>query len=103
MSTKTVAGGLRAVECCDVVMLTYNPRDRDDLPVIRAARAANKGVLIKKALQSGHLDAIATPDPVLAALRLIYAEPGVSSVVVGTLDPEHLRADAAAAEQALSV
>lgn len=101
MSTKTVAGGLRAVECCDVVMVTYNPRERADLPVIRAARDAGKGVLIKKALQSGHLDQ-SDADPVLAALRLIYGEPGVGSVVVGTLDPTHLRADAAAAEQALS-
>lgn len=102
MSTKTVEGGLRAVECCDVVMVTYNSREQADLPVIRAARAANKGVLIKKALRSGHLDAMAATDPVSAALQLIYAEPGVSSVVVGTLDPAHLRANAAAAEQVLN-
>lgn len=102
MSTKTVAGGLRAVECCDVVMATYSLSERAELPVIRAAHAADKGILIKKALQSGHLDRSDNADPVAAALRLIYAEPGVGSVVVGTLDPAHLRANAAAAEQALS-
>jgi len=104
MSSKTVDGGLRAVECCDLVMVTYNPRQRRELPVIRAARAANKGVLIKKGLLGGHLDRTTDADgvdPVLTALRLIYAEPGASSVVVGTLNPAHLRADAAAAEQAL--
>lgn len=101
MSTKTVAGGLRAVECCDLVMVTYNLRQREELPVIRAAHAANKGVLIKKGLLSGHLDQTAESDPVLASLRLIYAEPGVSSVVVGTLDSAHLRANVAAVERAL--
>lgn len=101
ISTKTVSGGLRAVERCDAVMVTYNWRERADLPVIRAARDAGKGVLIKKALQSGHLDQGGMADPVLAALRLIYGEPGVGSVVIGTLDPAHLRANAAAVEQAL--
>lgn len=98
MSTKTVAGGLRAVECCDLVMVTYNLRQREELPVIRAARAADKGVLIKKALLGGHLDQVAEADPVLASLRLIFAEPGVSGAVVGTLDPAHLRANVAAEE-----
>ena len=100
ISSKTVEGGLRAVDCCDLVMVTYNPRQREELPVIRAAHIAGKGILIKKGLLSGHLDQIAETDPVLAALRLIYAEPGVSSVVVGTLNPVHLRANAAAANVA---
>ncbi len=29
MSTKTVAGGLRTVECCDVAMVTYNLSERE--------------------------------------------------------------------------
>ena len=61
MSTKTVEGGLRAVETLDLVMATYNPSYTDDAPVIAAAHAANKGVLIKKALNSGH-DALGTPN-----------------------------------------
>lgn len=101
MSTKTVTGGLWAVECCDLVMVTYNRRQREELPVIRAAHAAGKGVLIKKGLLSGHLE-VGESDPVQAALHLIYAEPGVSSIVVGTLNPAHLRANAAMAEWALS-
>ncbi len=102
MSTKTIGGGLRAVSCCDLVMVTYNPRQREELPVIRAAHAAGKGVLIKKALLSGHLDPVPNTDPVSAALRLIYAEPGVSSIVIGTLNLEHLRTNAAAVESILS-
>lgn len=99
MSSKTVVGGLRAVDCCDLVMVAYNSLQREDLPVIRAAYAASKGVLIKKGLLSGHLDALASPHPARAALELIYAEPGVSSVVIGTLNPAHLQANAAVAAE----
>jgi len=102
MSSKTVGGGLRAVECCDVVMMTYNLSQREELPVIRTAHAAGKGVLIKKGLLSGHLDSLTNADPVRASMELIYAEPGVSSVVVGTLNPGHLRANVAAVEEVLS-
>lgn len=91
ISTKTVAGGLLALEHCDLVMVTYNPLVRDELAVIRAAHAAGKGVLIKKGLISGHLQDLDAEDPVEACLRLIFAEPGVSSVVMGTLSPAHLR------------
>jgi len=101
MSTKTVAGGLRALAHCDLVMVTYNLSQRDELPVIRAAQAAGRGVLIKKGLLSGHLDQAAGDDPARAALAAIYAEPGVGSVVVGTLNPNHLRANAAAVERTL--
>jgi len=101
MSSKTVAGGLRAVECCDVVMVTYNLDQQEEQSVIRAAHAAGKGILIKKGLSSGHLDPLADADPVRASLELIFAEPGIGSVVVGTLNPEHLRANKAAVEHAL--
>lgn len=102
MSSKTIAGGLQAVERCDLVMVTYNLAHQEELPVIRAAHAAGKGVFIKKGLLSGHLDLHPnTVDPVLAALRCIYAEPGVSSVVVGTLNPDHLRANVAAMQKAI--
>ena len=99
MSSKTVGGGLRAVECCDLVMVAYNLLQREELPVIHAAHAAGKGVLIKKGLCSGHLDQAADADPVWSSLRLIYAESGVSSVVVGTLNPEHLHANVAAVDR----
>lgn len=101
MSSKTVAGGLRAVEGCDLVMVTYNLSQRQELPVIRAAHAAGKGVLIKKGLLSGHLDRVSEGDPVRVSLQLIFAEPGVSSVVVGTLNPAHLQANVATVEGVL--
>lgn len=101
MSSKTVAGGLLALEFCDLVMVTYNWLHQDQLPVIQSAHAANKGVLIKKGLLSGHLRQLDETDPVQAALRLVLGTPGVSSVIAGTLDPAHLRANAAAVERVL--
>ena len=49
MSTKTVAGGLLAVEKTDVVMVTVNPDAQADAAVIGHDPALHKGVLIKKA------------------------------------------------------
>lgn len=101
MSTKTVAGGLLAVEHADVVMVTYYPGYTDELPVITHARKNRKGVLIKKALASGHLQQIATENPVAVSMKFIFAEPGVTSVVVGTINTDHLRENARAAEMAI--
>lgn len=97
-STKTVSGGLRALDRCDVVMVAINLAAKDDLQVIAEAKKRNKGVLIKKALASGHAavgggsaGAVATgSDPVAASLRFALATLGVSSVIVGTSSPAHL-------------
>ena len=77
-------------------MLTLNRADRSQLPVIKAAEARGVGVLVKKPLASGH-DA----DPG-RALGEVLAVPGVTSVVVGTLNPEHLAHNCRAAERALA-
>lgn len=96
MSTKTLDGALAAIDRCDVVMLTYNLRERDDLPAIRAAAQRGVGVLIKKGLQSGH-----GAGSVDEAMGLILGEPGVTSLVIGTINPEHLRVNVAAARRVL--
>lgn len=96
MSTKTEAGGLRAAELTDVVMVTYNPAQTEEESVIDFAAEHNKGVFIKKALNSGHL---ATPGQGSAAADLGFAlnRNGVSSVIVGTINPGHLEANVQAA------
>ncbi len=104
-SPKTVAGARAAMPMCDVLMLALNPRETEMLPIVREAHAAGVGVLIKKGLLSGHLDVLnesergtAPPvDPVEACLGYLLGEPGVSSVVAGTINPEHLRQNAEAA------
>jgi aryl-alcohol dehydrogenase-like predicted oxidoreductase len=90
MSTKTVEGGLLAVDYSDVVMVTYNPAYTLEKPVLVYAHQKNKGVFIKKALASGHLDKIGGVDPVREALQFIFQEPAVTSVIVGTLNKQHL-------------
>lgn len=90
MSTKTVEGGKKAAELTDVVMVTLNLDYRKEESVIDHAGTLDKGVLIKKALSSGHAS------EAQASLAFACGYPGVSSVIVGSLNPEHLRANAAA-------
>mgnify|MGYP000297034838 CR=1 FL=1 len=112
-STKTVDGGLlatRSEAACDVVMVAYGPADRAQSVVIDAAMHRGVGVLIKKGLASGHVGDLfhkmppeiraATSDPIEAAMRFTLGRAGVSSLVVGTMNPEHLRANVAAAGRA---
>lgn len=100
MSAKTVEGGVKTIEQADVVMVTYNPIHTEERAVIDAAHQHNKGVLIKKGFASGHIDTIGGQDPIQAACDFIFACPGVSSIVAGTLSLEHLQHNAQCAVKA---
>ncbi len=91
MSTKTVAGGLLAAERCDGVMVTWNPSYHREVPVIDWCQQNHKGVLIKKALASGHACLAEGEDPVQASFDMVLSHPGVSSVIIGTINPQHLQ------------
>jgi aryl-alcohol dehydrogenase-like predicted oxidoreductase len=113
MSTKTVDGGLLAARKSDVVMVTWNLQYQDDLPVIEYCQRHHIGVLIKKALASGHMaddssidggtilsdyenqDNLAKKSFGLAgkSLTMILNHPAVSSVIIGTINPDHLLAN----------
>lgn len=95
-STKTVAGGIRALELLDVVMATYTPDYTDEKPVLDYARDHGKGAILKKALSSGHAQDMGK------ALAFSLSHPGVSSIIVGTINPDHLRANARAASRGSS-
>jgi aryl-alcohol dehydrogenase-like predicted oxidoreductase len=103
VSTKTLDGGLLLAQYADALMVACNPLDREQLPVIEACRQLGTGVLVKKALASGHLctEAADNTDPVQTSLDFLFAQPGVDSVVIGTLNPEHLRENVAKALKAL--
>jgi aryl-alcohol dehydrogenase-like predicted oxidoreductase len=128
MSTKTVAGGLAAARACDVVMLTYNPAQREELAVLDACARLHCGALVKKVLGGGHLLAAAggpvggpvgdpapgDPGPgdpapgdpapgdlLQASMDLVLAHPGASAAIVGTINPLHLQADVEAAKRAV--
>lgn len=85
LSSKTVAGGLLTIDHADVAMVTYNPLHTEERAVIRYAQQKQKGIFIKKAFASGHL--LNTSE----VLQFIFSEPGVTSVILGTINPKHLR------------
>lgn len=115
MSTKTVEGGLLAAQHSDVVMLTWNLQYQDEVPVIDYCHERGLGVLIKKALASGHLAGAELPRTKLSrtklsgekyidhgcteqtlghdSLAMVTTHPGVSSAIVGTINPKHLLAN----------
>jgi len=97
LSGKTVDGGLLALERGDCAMVTYNLNEQAEKPVLDYAAAHGKGVLIKKALASGHACLDAGVDPVRASFELLFAHPGVTSAIVGTIDPLHLSHNVATA------
>lgn len=93
MSTKTLEGGLLTAQHADAVMVTYNLNQRDEEAVIDKCYQLNKGVLIKKALASGHIHQAHSTrgDFVQDSMDFIFAHPGVSSAIIGTINPQHLR------------
>lgn len=103
MSAKTVDGALAAIQSCDVLMLTLNPAAQDDLPVIHRASSEGVGVLIKKAFASGHAGSGSGSGgfTVKDSLNLALGQNGVSSVIMGTINQQHLRGNVDAAIQAL--
>ncbi|MBL1217122.1 MAG: aldo/keto reductase [Planctomycetes bacterium] len=107
MSTKTVAGGLAAVNAgCDVLMVEYSVDNASQQPVLDACTEAGAGVLVKKALGSGRLvdgpSSSQRPGESLdpgRALRPILSQPAVSSIIVGTINIDHLRQNVQAIRQ----
>jgi aryl-alcohol dehydrogenase-like predicted oxidoreductase len=100
-STKTVDGGKMALDLLDIVMATYNPIYTDEKPVLDYAAELGKGVLLKKALSSGHVDKLGGADPVQHAMDFAFAHPGVTGMIVGTINPAHMKHNAACATAAL--
>lgn len=100
MSTKTVEGGIRALDRGDVAMVWYNPVHVEELPVLEHAAAAGKGILVKKGLASGHLDRLPGDDPAGDSIRFALAGPAVAALIVGTITPAHLEANCRAAAEA---
>lgn len=91
ISSKTVEGGLLALQHLDVVMCMYNLLENEELPVIEAASQRDKAIFIKKGLMSGHLNKAQQDNPLLASYQHIFAQSGVSSLIVGTINPRHLQ------------
>ncbi|MHC4218636.1 MAG: aldo/keto reductase [Planctomycetota bacterium] len=91
LSAKTVEGARAALSWSDAVMVEYHLDDPSCAPVITEAAAADVGVVVKKGLASGRLE----PSD---AVQFVLETPGVGSLVVGTLNIDHLRENVLAAE-----
>jgi aryl-alcohol dehydrogenase-like predicted oxidoreductase len=96
LSGKTVEGGLLALQQGDCAMVTYNLAEQGERAVLDHAAAHHKGILVKKALASGHA-VLAGEDPLRASFELVFGHPGVTAAIVGTINPQHLAANAATA------
>jgi len=85
-SGKTLAGGRLALELgAEVLMITLNEEQRQELPLLEEAKACGAGVLIKKPIASGYGNPTVLP---------ATAQLSVSSLVVGSLSRAHLRENA---------
>lgn len=84
-STKTAAGGIKALELLDVVMATYTPDYLDEEVVLDLAAQNGKTVILKKLFSSGH-----TTDTD-QAMQHAFAHQGTSSAIIGTINPAHLQ------------
>lgn len=102
MSTKTIAGGLRTIEEADLAMVTYNPIETAEKVVIDTANLHHKGILVKKAFASGHLNKIDSDDPVQTVMNFLFQTPGINSVILGTINPKHLQDNVEAALRAIN-
>lgn len=89
LSGKTYEGGHRALaEGANVLMVTLNTQHSADSPLVAEAASYGAGILVKKALDSGHLGQHEDP---AVRLSTLLNDPGITSAVIGTLNPEHLR------------
>jgi aryl-alcohol dehydrogenase-like predicted oxidoreductase len=114
ISSKTPEGGVLAAQHCDLVMVMHNPSYTDEEVVINECSRLGKGVLLKKVLASGHIchdehnlgkrnNNDAGQDPIQTILDFVYANSGVTSAILGTLNVKHLRSNILKALSAQSV
>jgi len=101
MSTKTIEGGLLALQHSDLVMVMHNLEYQDEQKVIEQATLDDKGIFIKKAFASGHLTNNKQTDTVQASFDFIFQQAAVSSIIIGTITPTHLEDNVFKAKKAL--
>ncbi len=100
-SGKTVDGGLRALDDGDCAMVTLNLDGSQERAVIERARQLQRGILVKKALASGHATQTGG-DLLRRSFELVLGQPGVSSAIIGTISPQHLQENVALAATLLN-
>jgi aryl-alcohol dehydrogenase-like predicted oxidoreductase len=91
ISAKTAEGILEAARSLDVVMAPFNQKETGLAEALAQAYAGGLGVLAIKGLFSGHLDA-------RPAIEFVLRQAFIDALVIGTIDPAHLREAVAIAD-----
>ncbi|MGH7887546.1 MAG: aldo/keto reductase [Candidatus Binatia bacterium] len=84
ISAKTSGGILAAVHSCDVVMAPFSQKETALTEALATAHRQGVGVLAIKGLFSGHLEA-------RPAIEFVLNQPFIDALVIGTLNPAHLK------------
>lgn len=84
ISAKTDSGILEARGIMDVVMASFSQKDSSLAEALQRAHAAGLAVLAIKGLFSGRLSA-------RSAIEYVLRQPFVDALILGTIDPAHLR------------
>lgn len=79
-----------ALNWADVLMVTYHRDDTTHARVMQQAQQQGVGIVVKKGLASGHLDPA-------SAIGFVLAHSAVSSLLVASLNIEHIRSNISAA------
>lgn len=91
ISAKTGPGILEAARTLDIVMAPFNQKESSLAEALAEVHQRGVGVLAIKGLFSGHLDA-------RPAIEYVLRQPFIDALVVGTINPAHLRDAVAVAE-----
>lgn len=94
LSGKTVEGARAALTWADVLMVEYHLNVRSHERVFAEASKRGIGIVCKKGLASGQL-------PPSDAIRFVLNNPAITSMVIGSLNLNHLRENLKAAESTL--
>lgn len=92
-SGKDATASCLAMDLVDVFMVTLNQSDVSQTSLLELCEQRNKGVVIKKALSSGHAT---KPEQ---AIKFATHFVGVTSVIVGTINVSHLKQNIVAATE----
>lgn len=95
ISAKTQAGILEACRTLDVVMAPFSQREPSLAEALKKAHEAGRGVIAIKGLFSGHLEA-------RPAIEFVLRQPFIDALIVGTINPAHLKEAVAVADGCLN-
>ena len=96
ISARTEAGIARACAALDVVMAPFSEKETSLADALTKAHEAGLGVLAIKGLYSGHLKAA-------SAIEFVLKQPFIDALILGTINPTHLKEAVAVAEACLNL